>query len=225
MTGSMQALLCASALALVLAGCGGSGENSTAAAPAPAPVEAAPAPAEEESAADAMATETPPAAAETPGEPEMEAQEMAPEQASASTQPAEDKVANIGANTGSGASGAVETVAASTGAASALAGLTGDAANGKRVFVKCMACHAVAEGQNRVGPSLYGIVGRQAGTIAGFNYSAANKNSGIVWTEEVMFEYLEAPQKYMPGTRMVFPGLPAAQDRADVIAYLQSVVE
>ncbi len=225
MTGAMQALLGASALALVLAGCGGSGESSTAEGPAPAPVEAAPA-APEEPATEIMATETPPAAAEeAPTEPEMGAQETAPEEVSASTQPTEDKIANVGANTGSGVSGTVETVSASTGAASALAGLTGDAANGKRVFVKCMACHAVAEGQNRVGPSLYGIVGRPAGTIEGFNYSAANKNSGIVWTDEVMFEYLEAPQKYMPGTRMVFPGLPAAQERADVIAYLKSVVE
>ncbi|MEO0880520.1 MAG: cytochrome c family protein [Pseudomonadota bacterium] len=104
-----------------------------------------------------------------------------------------------------------------------LAGLTGDAAKGKRVFVKCMACHAVQEGQNRVGPSLYGIVGRAAGSVDGFNYSEANANSGIVWSENVLFEYLEAPQEYIPGTRMIFQGLPVAQDRADVIAYLKSV--
>lgn len=103
--------------------------------------------------------------------------------------------------------------------------LGGDAAKGKRVFTKCMSCHAVKEGQNRVGPSLYGIIGREAGTVAGFNYSDANANSGIVWTKDVLFEYLEDPRGYLPGTKMVFPGLPSEQDRRDVIAYLESVAE
>jgi cytochrome c len=88
-----------------------------------------------------------------------------------------------------------------------------------------MSCHVVQQGQNRVGPSLYGIVGRPAGTIANFKYSNANKNSGIVWTEPVLFAYLENPQKYIPGTIMAFPGLPSAQERADVIAYLKSVAK
>ncbi len=109
--------------------------------------------------------------------------------------------------------------------ASEYASLTGDAAKGRRVFVKCISCHTVQEGQNRVGPSLYGIIGRNAGSVEGFNYSDANANSGITWTEEIMFEYLEAPQEYMPGTRMIFPGLPSAQERADIIAYLNSVTE
>lgn len=103
------------------------------------------------------------------------------------------------------------------------AAFTGDANNGKRVFVKCMACHVVQEGQNRVGPSLYAVVGRQAGSIANFAYSDANKNSGITWTEENLFAYLKNPQAYIPGTKMIFPGLPSPQDRADVIAYLKSV--
>ncbi len=98
--------------------------------------------------------------------------------------------------------------------------LTGDAANGRRVFTKCMSCHVVQEGQNRVGPSLYGIIGREAGSIEGFRYSDANKNSGILWTEATMFAYLEQPQQYIPGTNMAFPGLPKPQDRADVIAYV-----
>ena len=100
------------------------------------------------------------------------------------------------------------------------AGLTGDAQNGRRVFTQCMSCHAVQEGRNMAGPSLYGIVGREAGTIPGFRYSDANANSGIVWTEEVMFAYLERPQSFIPGTIMAFPGLRNPQDRADVIAYL-----
>ncbi|MHA7871049.1 MAG: cytochrome c family protein, partial [Hyphococcus sp.] len=59
------------------------------------------------------------------------------------------------------------------------------------------------------------------GSVPNFNYSDANKNSGIVWTEDILFAYLENPQEYIPGTRMIFPGLPSEQDRADVIAYLK----
>ncbi len=99
--------------------------------------------------------------------------------------------------------------------------LTGDPANGRRVFTKCMSCHVVQEGQNRVGPSLYKVVGRESGSIEGFRYSNANKNSNIFWTEATMFEYLENPQEYISGTIMAFPGLPKPQDRADVIAYIK----
>lgn len=104
--------------------------------------------------------------------------------------------------------------------------VNGDAVAGKRAFVKCMACHTVNEGQHRVGPSLYGIVGKTAGTVEGFRtYSPANKNSGVTWTPEVLFEYLENPQQFMPGTRMVFPGIPSEKERNDLIAYLQSASE
>ncbi|MEO1137000.1 MAG: cytochrome c family protein, partial [Pseudomonadota bacterium] len=139
---------------------------------------------------------------------------------------AEDAGAAI-ENAAADAGDAVEAVAVSAqgDAASAYAALTGDAAQGRRVFAKCMACHTVQEGQNRVGPSLYNIIGREAGSVEGFNYTDANANSGIVWTEEVMFAYLENPQEYIPGTRMIFPGLPSEQDRADVIAYLKSASE
>jgi len=100
--------------------------------------------------------------------------------------------------------------------------LTGDAAAGETVFMQCKTCHLLEEGKNGVGPSLYGVVGREAGQIDGFNYSDANANSGLTWTPEVLFEYLEAPREYMPGTRMAYPGLKEAQDRADVIAYLET---
>jgi cytochrome c len=100
--------------------------------------------------------------------------------------------------------------------------LTGDATKGEKVFAQCRACHVVEEGKNRVGPSLYGVVGRTAGTVAGFIYSKANKESGVTWTEDVLYTYLEAPQKFMPGTRMAFGGLKVPQDRADVIAYLKT---
>lgn len=99
--------------------------------------------------------------------------------------------------------------------------LTGDPRAGQRVFAQCMTCHVVQEGQNRVGPSLYNIIGREAGTIEGFRYSDANKNSGIIWTEPTMFAYLENPQAFIPGTIMAFPGVPDPQDRADVIAYIK----
>ena len=112
--------------------------------------------------------------------------------------------------------------AAAGGATVQLAGLTGDAAAGQRVFAQCRTCHAVEAGQNKVGPSLNGIFGRTAGSVPNFRYSAANKASGIVWTEEIMFEYLEDPRGYMPGTNMSFVGLKQPQQRADVIAYLKA---
>ena len=102
------------------------------------------------------------------------------------------------------------------------ADLTGDAAAGENAFVKCRTCHILEEGQNRVGPHLYNVVGRAAGSIEGFNYSEANANSGITWTEEVLFEYLENPRGYLEGTRMAFPGIQDPQERADLIAYLSA---
>lgn len=101
------------------------------------------------------------------------------------------------------------------------ADMTGNAAEGEKVFIQCKTCHVKEAGQNRVGPSLAGIVGRAAGTVEGFNYSPANKNSGITWSEAKLFQYLEKPARVVPGTKMVFAGLPDAQKRADVIAYLQ----
>jgi cytochrome c len=101
----------------------------------------------------------------------------------------------------------------------------GNADDGADVFKKCRACHDLGpEAKNKVGPLLNGIIGRPAGTIEGFNYSAANKDAGskgLVWTEEVMFKYLEAPLSFMPGTKMAFAGLKDPQDRKDVIAYLK----
>lgn len=96
-----------------------------------------------------------------------------------------------------------------------------DADAGKKVFAKCMPCHNVDKPQNKVGPTLLGLFGRTAGTVEGFKYSDANKNSGIVWTAEVLNEYLVDPKAYMPGTRMVFAGLKKDEDRANLIAYLE----
>jgi cytochrome c len=83
-----------------------------------------------------------------------------------------------------------------------------------------MVCHSIDAGVNHIGPSLHGVVNRKAGTIPNFMYSAANKKSGIVWSQQKIFDYLKNPQAMVPGTKMTFAGLRKPQDRADVIAYL-----
>lgn len=97
-----------------------------------------------------------------------------------------------------------------------------DAALGEKVFLKCRACHQVGEGaKNAVGPVLNGIVGRAAGTYPDYNYSDANKGSGITWNEATLKEYLKNPRAKVPGTKMIFPGLPKDDDIDNVIAYLK----
>ncbi len=112
------------------------------------------------------------------------------------------------------------------GLASAAPAQEGSAEAGADVFKKCRACHDVGPAaKNKVGPLLNGIIGRAAGTIEGFSYSEANKKAGaggLVWTEEVIFKYLEAPLSFMPGTKMAFAGIKDAQDRKDLIAYLKT---
>ena len=98
----------------------------------------------------------------------------------------------------------------------------GNAAAGQKVFVQCKTCHVTTAGVNRIGPSLHAIVGRKSGSVPKYTYSAANKNSKLVWSEAVLFKYLEAPRKFMPGTKMSFAGLKKPQDRADVIAWLKT---
>lgn len=103
-----------------------------------------------------------------------------------------------------------------------LASFTGDAAAGKLVFAQCRTCHVTDAGVNKTGPSLAGIIGRKSGSVAGFNYSPANASSGVTWTKEKLFQYLEKPQRVIPKTKMIFAGLPDAQKRANVIAYLEN---
>jgi cytochrome c len=106
--------------------------------------------------------------------------------------------------------------------ASAGAAAAQDAAAGEKVFAKCKVCHQVGENaKSAIGPALNGVVGRKAGTYPGYNYSEANKTSGITWDEATLKEYLKDPKAKIPGTKMVFPGLKSDEDIASVIAYLK----
>ncbi|WP_294266645.1 cytochrome c family protein [uncultured Sphingomonas sp.] len=138
------------------------------------------------------------------------------------------------ANTGAAADTAAAPAAAPSAAAVAadntdttdgtkLASFTGDATKGKTDFATCSTCHAVEAGVNKIGPSLHAVVGRKAGSVAGYSYSTANKGSGITWTEDKLFQYLQNPQRVVPGTKMAFAGWSDAQKRADVIAYLKTI--
>lgn len=87
----------------------------------------------------------------------------------------------------------------------------------------CTLCHSAEDGRNKVGPSLFGVVGRKAGMVPGYAYSEANKNSGITWTAEVLDRYLVAPQVVVPGTKMGYPGMKDDEKRHDLVAYLQTL--
>ena len=109
--------------------------------------------------------------------------------------------------------------------ASSAALAEGDPEQGAKVFNKCKACHVANEEKNRVGPHLVGIVGRPAASVQDYKYSAAMAESGIVWDEEMLDQYLANPKDVVPGGKMAFIGLRDEEDREDVIAYLKSVAE
>jgi len=100
----------------------------------------------------------------------------------------------------------------------------GDATRAPTSFRQnCAMCHSPEPGQNLVGPSLFSVVGRAAASIADFSYSSAMKSSGIVWTADQLKAYLKAPRKYVPGVKMMFPGLTDEQDRENVVAFLATL--
>jgi len=100
----------------------------------------------------------------------------------------------------------------------------GDAVQGKAVFARCAICHNVEkDGGNGVGPNLFGIAGRKAATVDGFNYSAPLKASGVVWTDDNLEKWIAGPAKMLPGTKMAFAGITNKGQIADVIAYLHTL--
>ena len=97
----------------------------------------------------------------------------------------------------------------------------GDAAAGEKVYKKCKACHALEAGKNKVGPSLAGIAGSDAGKVEGYKYSKALLESGVVWDDASLDAYLAKPKDFIKGTKMSFAGLKKEEDRANVIEFLK----
>jgi cytochrome c len=96
-----------------------------------------------------------------------------------------------------------------------------DAAAGKSSFNKCLACHSIGEGaKNKVGPVLNGLDGRKSGSVEGFSYSDANKNSGITWNKEQFLDYIKDPKAKIPGTKMAFAGIKNEKEANDLWAYI-----
>ena len=109
-------------------------------------------------------------------------------------------------------------------AATSQARAAGDVAAGQALFQqKCSICHSNVKGEMRVGPSLWGVVGRKAGTLPGYTYSNAMAHADRVWNAQTLNVYLTNPQKDIPGVKMLFPGLPSQTDRDNIIAYLSTL--
>ena len=97
-----------------------------------------------------------------------------------------------------------------------------DVTAGKKVFKKCKACHSLKPGKKKVGPSLYGIVGKKAASVKKYKYSKAMKKANITWDEKTLDAYLTKPKKFVKGTKMTFVGLKKQEDRDNVIAYIKA---
>ena len=109
-------------------------------------------------------------------------------------------------------------------AGSTTAALAADPAAGEKIFkTQCGICHAVAAGENRIGPTLFGVVGRRAGSVPGFNYTADHKRLDITWDAAILDKYLTNPRAMVPDTSMVYAGLKNDAERADLIAYLETL--
>ena len=104
------------------------------------------------------------------------------------------------------------------------AGAAGNPVQGKLVFQRCEMCHRADKGGgNGLGPNLFGIVGRKAGSLSDFSYSAAMKNSGIIWTTDKLNAYVTHPAAVVPGNRMAFAGIGNPDQVNDVVAYLATL--
>ena len=105
------------------------------------------------------------------------------------------------------------------------AGYPQDAEKGALVFKKCMVCHTIEGTAKKLGPSLQGIVGRKAASVEGYKYSnamLAKAAEGVIWDEATLTAYLPDPKKFVPGTKMAFPGLKNPEDVANLIAFLKT---
>lgn len=168
---------------------------------AAAPAEEAAAPAAEEAATETAQADAAPA------------EEAAAEEAAAPAEEAPAEEAPASADAGGAESAFAQLVAAT------------DPSEGESLYRRCAACHKLEEGANGVGPYLYGVVGRDIGSVEGFRYSNALKDHGGVWTADELNAFLENPKEYAPGNKMSFAGLRKEEDRAAVVSYLQSVAQ
>jgi cytochrome c len=109
--------------------------------------------------------------------------------------------------------------------ASAAAYSESDPARGLDLFEDCAACHSLEPGVHGIGPSLYGVFNRQAGQLADYRYSPAMKRSGIIWTADTLDAFITDSQQFVPANRMPYAGMPDANDRADLIAYLRKILK